>query len=384
MNLILRSALICGALGLIYFLSPQRLQAQVSCTHDPANCCWENAGTYTLTQSQFNCAEMFVGAGAILEFDSSVSDPITFNISGDVQIDGRVDVSANGRIAGPGGGNGGEAPDTATGGDGGNGQGLGAGEGGQGSNDVFSEFTAGGGAGAKHSGILTVNNGFSGDGNGGEASGSSYGNPLNFRQTISAGSGGGAGGSGSNFTSFGQAGYGGGGGGTIRILIEGTLWLNGEIFADADNGSPANVSSNSGGGGGGSGGSIFVSALEDIIIDIGASLSAFAGAGGTGNNGAGNGSDGDHGYIHLEDQNETIPLATDVSSPNATTRTNPLTITQPISGDTRIFQSDLSTGCAVSMNIHKHSSHNVINHFILILSFGFLLLFLFSTFFIKD
>lgn len=364
----LQNALILCLLCFGFLLRP--LSAQVSCTHDPANCCWVTAGSYELTQSDFSCTEMYVASGVTLTFHSSVNQAITFNISGDVEINGTIDVSANGRIAGPGGGDGGEVP---TDGNGHPGDGLGAGEGGIGSTDQFSNFTAGGGAGAIHSGSLTVTNGISGSGgvdgsgNGGEAKTSPYGNPLNFRQSISAGSGGGAGGAGSDGGSFGSAGHGGGGGGALRIIADGMVWLNGSLLANAGSGDSADVTSNSGGGGGGSGGSLFIAALQDIIIDPGAQLRSLAGSPGAGDSGGGNGSSGDHGYIHLEDRNETIAHASDVSTPNATTRQNPLTIPSPIGADSRIFQSDLATGCAFQKNLNGNSNTSPFIPFIIFL-----------------
>ncbi|MEM9070512.1 MAG: hypothetical protein AAGE52_18550 [Myxococcota bacterium] len=187
----------------------------------------------------------------------------------EITIAGTIDASANGRIAGPGGGNG------AAGGSASAGPRPGA-------NGMFGgTFTDGGGgggglcgAGAAGGAAFTLVAG----GVGGAAVSDVF-----FLSPLAGGSGGGLGGRPSSDT---EGGFGGGGGGAVQLSAQGLLEVTGTINVagagglagrrDADN-DTANIGA---GGGGGSGGGILLESGTEVRI--GGSASILAGGGGGG------------------------------------------------------------------------------------------------------
>ena len=209
--------------------------------------------------------------------------PVIIMASGDVIIDGTLDVSGYGQEPGPGGFRGG-VRDPADG-DGPNGGAAG---------EHVGEFEDGGGGGGAFCGA-GGNGGFGGRADGGEGGGAVA---VDFDlQPLRGGGGGGRGRGffaedGSN-----NAGLGGSGGGAVQISALGRITVNGRILAGGGGGQGGGnnfgSSQNWGsGGGGGGGGGILLEAIE--IRGSGAVVAAGGGGGGAAGSG-GNGGDGGDG-----------------------------------------------------------------------------------------
>jgi len=234
-----------------------------------------------------------IPAGVTVTFKKNANNTgVTILASGDVTIDGIIDVSgkdANGVLGGyggPGGFKGGSGGVTMKNGN--RGEGPGGGGGGLARNEA-SYSGGGGGAGYSSSGSNGGNGGIGGlEGIGG----SSYGNERIL--PIIGGSGGGGGG-GNNTRA--HAGSGGGGGGAILIASSGTINITGAIKANGGSGS-LGADNCVGLGGGGSGGSIRL--LANIITGEG-TVTANYGAGRSSSCTAyDNGGNGAYGRIRLE------------------------------------------------------------------------------------
>ncbi|MEQ8233103.1 MAG: hypothetical protein RLW61_14660 [Gammaproteobacteria bacterium] len=201
---------------------------------------------------------------------NAANTPVVLAATGDVVIDGTVNVSAGdfGATGGPGGGNGGARGVGNQAGLAGDGPGAGGG----GGPTASGLGNAGGGAGHATPGLQAVR--YTNNQPGTPGGALAFGFP----------SGGSGGGGGSGAVLFGvplDGGVGGGGGGGLLITTPGTITLNGSILADGGHAGWgfANVFANAGGGGGGSGGSIVLEATS-IAVAAGATLSAQGGAGG--------------------------------------------------------------------------------------------------------
>lgn len=333
----------------------------------------------TLTKALYQCEDLFIDTGVTVDVDPSVTDVLEIKVQGDITIDGTLDLSANGTVAGPGGGNGGSGGDPGDGAPGVSPPGVDSfGKGGADNSAILTDCGGGGGSGGLHSGNLVVNGGDSGndpfggctDGGGASPPTQSYGNPQNFQNVIHGGSGGGGGGSGSNSGGGeGAGGDGGGGGGALRLYAGGNITIEGEIIANGDDGANATID-HGGGGGGGSGGALYIVSLKDMIIGQNAILSTQTGNGGTGSNEGGDGSSGDNGYIRLEDDDGQITIHPDATiEPSPTTEKNPASLAQSQAQGFQNFQSDIATGCAL-----RESQENSLT-LILIFSLGFIVLF---------
>ncbi|MCR4315961.1 MAG: hypothetical protein NUW37_06370 [Planctomycetes bacterium] len=230
--------------------------------------------------------------------------------TGEVQIDGTIDVSggaggsgASGVASGAAGTSG---PGAGAGGRGGNGT-LGSpaaaapGAGSGGGSAGTPSTTAPGGGGGGHSAIGTT-----GAGTGGGAGGIAYGGTGG----LTAGSGGG-GGAVDNSSGQRSGGSGGGGGGAIHIVSLGAIKIgtSGRILADGGNGGSSSDTAgdgiSGGGGGAGSGGGILLQAGTVTISNASTPLSALGGTGGISANGN-NGGGGANGYIQIEDSDGIV------------------------------------------------------------------------------
>lgn len=219
---------------------------------------------------------------------SSVNTPLVIHNTGDVTINGTVDLN------GKGGGGG-----TGT---------SGAGTGGNGTagNSIVSGWTNGAGTGASNSSDPGGGGaGASWDADGGAAAtDGTEGTPgtkldsdkYAFLSSILRGAvcgGGGGGGSANNSGGAGNAGAGGAGGGALVWCIGGNLTLGASsiIRANGDNGTAgsgtAAASGQTAGGGGGGGGGMILVLVAGTITNSGVTVSA---TGGTGGNGHSNGS----------------------------------------------------------------------------------------------
>lgn len=282
----------------------------------------------------FNFTNVNIPAGVTVTFQKNATNtPVTILASGDVTIDGTINVSGGGApgvgtadggnvgddglpgIGGPGGFDGGMGGDINGAGIGSTGLGPGAGRGGALSTSPVSWNCGGGGA---NYGDTSANTStfFANDGrticrittddrlSGSE--GSSYGS-VSLLPLI-GGSGGGGGGAG---TTFGGSG-GGGGGGAILIASTGTVTIDGSVLA---NGGSSGASSGGGStaangatGGGGSGGAIRV--VATTIAGAG-TVTANRGARGVSNvTSSNNGGQGGFGRIRLEADTFTFSAAT--------------------------------------------------------------------------
>jgi hypothetical protein len=223
----------------------------------------------------FNFTSIHIPANVTITFERNTANtPVFFAATGDVLIEGTINVSGTdySKTSGPGGGDGGLAsPNSA----GSAGQGLSPGQGGP---PPAGQGNAGGGAGMGTDGKIAT-----------ARTGSNPGSPglkiprpeLLPGQTGTAGSGGGGGGGRTYFGVNISGGDGGGGGGGLQISTPGNLTLKGKLSANGGHGawSFANAFARGGPGGGGAGGNIELYA-QNIIIDGTPAIEARGGAGG--------------------------------------------------------------------------------------------------------
>lgn len=195
--------------------------------------------------------------------------PLVILASGDVDIEGTLDVSARGTTPGPGGGAGGtpRAPD---------GQGITAGVRG-GTVGVYADGGGGGGG-------LCAPGGRGGRG-GSAGGGAASAGLTSVLVPLVGGGGGGLGFGGNRPVPNGNAGAGGAGGGTVQIMSRGTLRVRGSILAGGGAGSSGQAEDryvNWGAGGGGGGGGGILLEADTLRIDATARLLATGGSGGAG------------------------------------------------------------------------------------------------------
>ncbi|MFI4911224.1 MAG: beta strand repeat-containing protein [Sedimentisphaeraceae bacterium JB056] len=194
-------------------------------------------------------------------------NPLILRASGNVDIDGTIDVSGNdstsggtgaaGVLGGSSGGNGGAAN-----------SGLGAnGSGSGGGTASTADWNAGGGGGFGGLGGQGAYNASYGG-----AGGSTYGNLT--VSTLQGGSGGAGGGG-----NAGGGGAGGAGGGAIKIDADGDITITGTINATGGDGGYNTVISYRSGAGG-SGGAIVLESASDVVINANALLNVDGGDGG--------------------------------------------------------------------------------------------------------
>jgi hypothetical protein len=280
--------------------------------------------TVTLPPSGiFNYTSVLIPAGVTVTYARNTTNtPIVILVTGDVIINGTLNVSgaigANVGAAGdgslgddgapgtggPGGYDGGRGGQTGSFRSGGFGLGPGGGQGGivapPASGGCFNSgvLFGGGGGGYANAGSNAICSGTFGA-IGGPAYGTAQILPL------LGGSGGGGGTGGATFVGTG----GGGGGGAILIAASGGVGINGSILANGGNGGNELTTNNSGTGGGGAGGAIRILATT---INGNGTLSATGGVAGTGASFNGTGSNGSVGRIRLEYETTT---RTAVSNP---------------------------------------------------------------------
>jgi len=242
----------------------------------------------------FNFTTVTIPTGVTITFlKNSQNTPVTILATGDVTINGAIDVSGSGGnniipgAGGPGGFYGGQGG--AANGAGKRGEGPGGGVGSSSYTGNYYGGGSGGGGGFAASGST----GGSYWGNGGSG-GNAYGN----EKIIPLIGGSGGAGAGGNNTYVGGAG--GGGGGGIALASSGTITVNGSISANGGVGAGISTTNgNSAAGGGGSGGSIRL--IANTISGNG-SITANGGAGGNGWNNV-NGGAGSAGRIRFEASN---------------------------------------------------------------------------------
>lgn len=221
----------------------------------------------------FNFTTINIPFGVEIKFTSNtLNTPVFFSATGDVVIDGRINVSAGHFYggAGSGGGNGGSQGLIGS-----PGSGPSPGLGGPSSAGVGN---SGGGGGLATEGLIATQ--YSG---GNPAPGGDAIARPELTPGISGGGGSGGGGGGSGFF-FGvelTGGVGGGSGGGLQISTLGNITISGKIYANGGHAgwSFANVFSHGGPGGGGSGGNVELFA-DTISLESTALVSAIGGAGG--------------------------------------------------------------------------------------------------------
>lgn len=266
----------------------------------------------------FNFTNVTIPSGVTVTFAKNAANtPVTILASGDVTIDGTIDVSGSDSadIGTAGGGNIGDDGVPGIGGPGGfdggaggvgnnvrgsNGLGPGGGDGGE-----FATFVgrlcggAGGGFATSGTNVTGTrgNNCLNSSIFGGEAYG------ANTLLPLIGGSGGGGAPGGTSFSGSG----GGGGGGSILIAVSGIASIEGFIIADGGDSGDAGGSGTGGTGGGGSAGSIRLVATE---LTGDGNLLARPGVAGAGAVFPGGGSSGGDGRIRLEAETITFNSTT--------------------------------------------------------------------------
>jgi hypothetical protein len=223
----------------------------------------------------FNFTTIHIPTNVTIRFQrNNTNTPVFFAATGDVTIEGTIDVSGDnyGPGPGPGGWSGGAgSPNTA----GSRGSGPAGGAGGP---PPAGQGNAGGGAGMATIGLTATSRTGSNPGQGG---------PKVRRPIMApgqAGGGGSGGGGGGGRLFYGvdiSGGSGGGGGGALQISTPGRFTLNGSLVANGGHGAWAfaNAFARGGPGGGGAGGHIEVFANE-FVIATNATIQARGGAGG--------------------------------------------------------------------------------------------------------
>lgn len=240
----------------------------------------------------FNYTTVNIPIGVTVTYKKNTQNtPVTILATGDVTVNGSIDVSGStGNFIIPGAG----GPGGFDGGQGGaaysvgkRGEGPGGGSGGAPRTDqTYSSGNGGGGGFAANGNVGAAGGNY---GSAGGAAGSAYGNER-VLPVIGGSGGGGAGGT----TTY-VGGAGGGGGGAIVIASSGTITVNGGIYANGGGGaSPSSGQTYYSGGGGGSGGGIRL--IANTIAGNGA-LSASSGAGGNTNHPWGSGVGGGAGSV---------------------------------------------------------------------------------------
>lgn len=235
---------------------------------------FNGGGTVQLdTDGIFNFTNITIPNGATLRLTPNAANtPAVLAATGDVIIDGTIDVSAGhfSRLAyGPGGGSGGLAGNGAEAGSAGTGPSPG--EGGE-FPPTLKPGNAGGGGGMGTPGLVATQYTNSAPGAGGGM--------ISFPGPV----GGSGGGGGSGWLFFGVelgGGVGGAAGGGLLITTPGTITVNGSILANGGHAgwAFANIGGFGGPGGGGSGGNIMLEAAE-ISLGATTTISALGGAGG--------------------------------------------------------------------------------------------------------
>jgi len=219
---------------------------------------------------------------------STVNVPLVIHNTGDVTINGTVDLNAMGGAGGLGGQtNGSNGLDGTAGASVVSGWTAGAGAGGP----------VGGGAGGGGGGASSLAAGTAGGSSGGAAGTIMSANQLAILSSLMRGVVCGAGGGGGYSLSTGRGGAGKEGGGALLWMIGGNLTLGASsvIRANGVTGQ-AGISGTGGGGGGGGGGTILI-IVAGTITNGGVTASASAGSGGAGIGGGGNGGAGAAGKV---------------------------------------------------------------------------------------
>ena len=216
----------------------------------------------------FNFTTIHIPAGATITFvPNSLNTPVFFAASGDVLIEGTINVSA-----GPGGWDGGAPSSSAAGS-----PGFGPSPG-QGGPVTVDQGNGGGGGGMATAGLTATSRTGSNPAPGGPAISRPQ---LVPNQTGGGGSGGGGGGGRLFFGVPITGGGGGRGGGGLQISTPGNLTVSGSLISNGAHGGYAfaNIFAHGGPGGGGAGGNIELYANLLTIADT-ATLEARGGAGG--------------------------------------------------------------------------------------------------------
>ena len=219
----------------------------------------------------FNFTTITVPVGVTVRFTRNLvtNPPAILLATGNVVINGTIEVSASNTASGPGGGDGGTAGLAFT--SGGPGAGLSPGMGGL--VGAPNPGHAGGGGGMATAGLEAIRHSAAPPAAGGSA--------VVFPDPLKGVSGGGGGGGWNLFGVNLDGGFGGGGGGGLRIVTLGTITVAGSIVANGSGAGRgyANAFGHGGPGGGGSGGAIDLQGA-DIILSSTGLLRAKGGPGG--------------------------------------------------------------------------------------------------------
>jgi len=203
----------------------------------------------------FNYTTVDIPEGVAIKFiNNAANTPVFMAATGDVTINGTVDVSAAGVNPGPGGFAGG-ANGYGSGSPGQDGDGPGGGFGGPG------DGSAGGGAGMATPG----HRGYKSHAGPNPAAG---GAAVSLVEPYRGGNGGGGGGGITIFTPF-TGGHGGAGGGAIQVSSPGDITIGGTFTAHGGNGGYAfaNIFGHAGPGGAGSGGNVIIVAGTITLLE---------------------------------------------------------------------------------------------------------------------
>jgi hypothetical protein len=263
-------AVLCACICVPLLVCPAPSTAQSS---DGSDGLFHPSGNVTLDLPEngvFNFTDVTIDAGIRVRFNRNASNtPVYLLATGDIVIDGTVDVSARSeaelheRAGGPGGGNGGAAGIGDAGG--GDGSGLSPGGGGP-------YKSAGGGGGMATPGEVAIRH---------TGPSPAAGGPAIPYPGVQGGSGGGGGGGLNFFGVLLGGGNGGGGGGAILLTSPGAIRIRGQVLANGATAgyAYANAFQHAGPGGGGSGGVIELRAAS-LILEETCMLETVGGQGG--------------------------------------------------------------------------------------------------------
>jgi hypothetical protein len=241
------------------------------------------SGNCTIASGTHNYTTFSVLPGATVKF--SGTNPVIINATGDVTVNGTINLNG---VNGSGGTGGAGGPGGYPGGAGGSVTTDGSGPSGPGNPGGGGRGTGGGAGGGGGFGGIGANGG-AGYGTAG-AGGTTY-------TTANAGGAGGGGGSTEN-----GYGAGGGGGGSLKIISNGRITVAGSITANGGSGYKTHPYGG-GGGGGGSGGRI---TLIGTSLTNSGTISASGGSGGANYGGGGAGGGGGGGRITVQTNSGTI------------------------------------------------------------------------------
>lgn len=341
----------------IFFITGQSVPA-APVVSDGSDGAFEPSGSQTLVLNDlapdgvFHFTTIHIPAGVTISFvPNDLNTPVFFAATGDVIIEGTVNMAAShfSRSAGPGGGAGGLASSNAAGSDG---EGLSPGLGGP---VTANQGNGGGGGGMATPGLMATSRTGSNPGAGGGAIARPE---LVPTQSGGGGSGGGGGGGRLFFGVDIPGGVGGGGGGALQISTPGNVTLAGKLLAGGAHGAWAfaNIFAHGGPGGGGAGGQVELYA-STVTITATAVVNARGGAGGglsteTVPNDPyrfSSGANGGQGFLYIGAPSFTIAPGASVDA--AIIRAFPIAADYDVDGDVDLDDYGVHQLCAAGANV---------------------------------